>query len=251
MTDTTNFYDDVMAGIRQGLEEGLTKQASDGVLSDDDKAFIDQTLFEMEKDAGFMDVLKSPLTAYRGTKDYLTNVVPAALNSTPQSVGWSSTETANTLIDGKISDSKMTKYDFVNPRAKAVVAAAEGFGAAVPRVLIPLGVGAGLIAATKAIGAISKQIDKNKFEAAYRQALATNKMFEGQDPVKLRSLADTIFRLAPTVACDPNLLSTTLQAQMHDAQGMSTKVARELVDLEDKISGRGSNTFKPKEVLAG
>ena len=41
MTDTTNFYDDVMAGIRQGLEEGLMKQASDGVLSDDDKAFID------------------------------------------------------------------------------------------------------------------------------------------------------------------------------------------------------------------
>ena len=250
MTDTVNFYDDVMAGIRQGLEEGLMKQASDGVLSDDDKAFIDQTLFEMEKDAGFMDVLKSPLTAYRGTKDYLTNVVPAALNSTPQSVGWSTSETANTLVDGKISDSKVTKYDFVNPRAKAVVAAAEGFGAAVPRVLIPLGVGAGLIAATKAVGAISRQIDKNKFEAAFRQVIS-HKSLEGEDPVKLRSLADTVFRLAPSVACDPNLLSTVLQEQAKNHQGMPVTFARTLVDLEDKISGRGSNTFKPKEVLAG
>ena len=233
MTDTNTFYTDMLAGIRQGLEEGLMKQASVDTLSDEDRNFVDNTMAELEKDAGLYSFLKETIPAALGTNGY--NVASI---------------TDNTLDNnGRVLSS--TKTDHINPRDRAIGAMAEGFGAAVPRVLIPLGVGAGLIAATKAVGAISRQIDKNKFEAAYRQALSTNKMLDGIDPVKLRSLADTIFRLAPTVACDPNLLSTTLQAQIHDAQGMSTKVARELVDLEDKISGRSSNSFKPKELLAG
>lgn len=233
MTDTNTFYTDMLAGIRQGLEEGLMKQASVDTLSDEDRNFVDNTMAELEKDAGLYSFLKETIPAALGTNGY--NVASI---------------TDNTLDNnGRVLRS--TKTDHINPRDRAIGAMAEGFGGAVPRVLIPLGVGAGLIAATKAVGAISRQIDKNKFEAAYRQALSTNKMLDGEDPVKLRSLADTIFRLAPHVACDPNLLSTVLQEQIKNFNGMTTQKARELVDLEDKISGRSSNSFKPKELLAG
>lgn len=237
MTDTTNFYDDVMAGIRQGLEEGLMKQASDGTLSDEDKEFIDQTMVEMEKDAGLFSFLKE--------------TVPAALSSNTIAETMTS-QTTNTLDNaGKIVDSIRTDTKTFNPRLRAIESMAEGFGAIVPRVAVPLGVGAGILAATKAAKAIINQIDKNKFEGSYRQALSTNKMLDGEDPVKLRSLADTIFRLAPHVACDPNLLSTVLQEQIKNFNGMTTQKARELVDLEDKLSGRSSNSFKPKDILAG
>lgn len=225
----------LLAGIRQGLEEGLTKQASDGQLSEQSKAWIDQTLVEFEKSAGLGDFLKTMATT-------------AVSNSPHVTVGDSTRNTYDAA--GALKD-RTYETNLINPAAKAGIAAAEGFGSIMPRVMVPLGVGLGIMAAAKATKAIIGQVDKSKFDKVLAEVLQTNEMLKGADPAKIQSIAQSIFRLAPSIATDPNLLSTVLQNQINNSSGFDLKIGRELVDIEDKLRNRSSLGLKPKEFLAG
>lgn len=229
------YKDTLIAGIRQGLEEGLTKQASDGQLSEQSKAWIDQTLVEFEKSAGLGDFLKTMATT-------------AVSNGPYVNIGGSNRRTfdAAGALEGSLHE-----HTYINPAAKAGVAAAESFGSIVPKVMVPLGVGLGIMAAAKATKAIIGQVDKSKFDKVLAEVLQTNEMLKGADPAKIQSIAQSIFRLAPHVATDPNLLSTVLQNQINNSSGFDLKIGRELVDIEDKIRNRNNLGLKPKEFLAG
>lgn len=229
-----NFKDELMASIRQNLEEGLTKQA--GVeLSDAGKAFIDQTLFELEKEAGFGSFVKE--------------MVNTAVSTTPVSI---SHTVKDNLLDANGRVTSVTEQvTGMSGAEKAGLAMAEGFGQNIPRALVPLGVGMGLLAAFKAAGAISNQIDKNRFDKAFAQVLTNTPTLKEHDPVRVQNIAQSIFRLAPHVAVDPMLLGPLVVSQVNNAAGIDPNTLRSIVELEDKIRGRSSFGLKPKELLAG
>ena len=223
MSDLIGFKNDLFESLRKGLEEGLTKQASDGVLSDGDKAFIDQTLVEFEKSAGLGSFIKDMFNAAGSA---------GAVVSTTTRGGETATNTSNAA-------------------AQAGIAMAESFGTTIPRVAVPLGVGMGILAAAKAIGAVSNQLDKNKFDKALADVISRSPTLKEYDPVRVQGVAQSIFRLAPNIATDPQLLGPILESQVKNASGIDMNTLRTLVELEDKIKGRSSSLMKPKDLLAG
>lgn len=53
---------ELLKGLRDGLESGFMKQAGVSELNDEVKTFIDLTMVEFEKQAGFMDGFKGAFT---------------------------------------------------------------------------------------------------------------------------------------------------------------------------------------------
>lgn len=109
-----------------------------------------------------------------------------------------------------------------------------------------VGLGAALIGATilKGIssgsGAITNYGLRNKFELALAQVMANNKIVRGSNPAKAKQYAETIFRFAPNVASDANLLSSVL-ANAVLGEGVDPQTIKTLVDLE----GRYADNSKP------
>lgn len=228
------YKEELIAGLRQGLEEGMVKEA--GVaLSESEKAFIEHTMFEFEKSAGFGEFVK--------------NMYNTAVSTSPTVLTESLKE--NTLdTNGHVTRVSERNLGLSNA-ARAGTAMAEGFGAAIPRALVPLGVGMGVLAAMKAVSAIGNQIDKNKFDKAFAQVLINVPSLKEYDPVRVQNIAQSIFRLAPHIATDPLLLGQFIDSQVKNAAGIDPQTLRSLIELEDKIKGRSSFGLKPKELQVG
>lgn len=99
------------------------------------------------------------------------------------------------------------------------------------------GIGAGLLGAAVVKGvssgasAVGNYQLRSKFEAALTQVTANNKIVKGARPEKARDYAETLFKFAPHVASDPNLLSSIL-ANAVLGEGVDPQTIRTLVDLE-------------------
>lgn len=58
--------DEVIKGLREGLEAGLLKEAGATELSDQQRQFVDLTVENMEKSAGLMDFLNGSRAGFSG-----------------------------------------------------------------------------------------------------------------------------------------------------------------------------------------
>ena len=74
---------------------------------------------------------------------------------------------------------------------------------------------------------------RNKFEMALAQVMATNRVVKGSNPEKAKAYAETIFKFAPNVAADPNLLGSIL-ANAVLGEGIDSMTIKSLVDLEGR-----------------
>lgn len=91
--------------------------------------------------------------------------------------------------------------------------------------------GAAILGALKAGKAIAASGEYKRFMSAVQQAIQMNQILQHADRDKVISIAETIFKYAPTAAADPHLLSSILSnAVMMD--GMDPQVVRSLIDLE-------------------
>lgn len=100
-----------------------------------------------------------------------------------------------------------------------------------------LGVGLAGAAIVKGIntayaGATNMRL-RSQFENALAQVMAGNRVVKGADPVKAKTYAETIFKFAPRVAADPNLLSSILANAVH-GEGIDPMTIKTLVDLESR-----------------
>ena len=80
---------------------------------------------------------------------------------------------------------------------------------------------------------------RNKFEMALAQVMATNRVVKGASPEKAKAYAETIFKFAPNVAADANLLGSVL-ANAVLGEGIDSMTIKSLVDLEGRYMDNNS-----------
>jgi len=117
---------------------------------------------------------------------------------------------------------------------------------------VGIGVGLGIHGLSSMINAAGNAGLHAKFKEAFSKAIAMNPVVaEGHrsEPAKVDSYAETIFKFAPHVACDANLLSTVLANAVH-GENVDPTIIKSIVDLESKlIETRKNSLFTPKTYL--
>lgn len=86
---------------------------------------------------------------------------------------------------------------------------------------------------TSTTSAASNYVLRNKFEMALGQVMANNRIVKGSKPEKAKEYAETIFKFAPNVAADPNLLGSVL-ANAILGEGIDVMTIKTLTDLEGR-----------------
>jgi len=86
-----------------------------------------------------------------------------------------------------------------------------------------------------ASGSMAASQNRQKFEAALAQVLATNKIVK-ENPARAKTYAESLFKFAPNVMGDANLLSQVL-ANVVQGEGIDPGTIKSITDLEDRFRG--------------
>lgn len=130
--------------------------------------------------------------------------------------------------------------------ARAVGNISSGLYKAVGAGLGGLLVGAGIHGVSSAMKSAQGHYLHEAFEHALSRALSENSVLREANPGKVRQYAETIFKFAPNVAADPNLLQTILANAIH-GQGIDPMTMKTLTDLESQYARTASTpAFSPK-----
>lgn len=141
----------------------------------------------------------------------------------------------------------MKEAFFGNPNLTSAVA--KGVGGAIGGGLTGLGLGLAMHGVSSAMNAAAGMNLRKNFEASLSKVKASNALLEDADPTKVNGYAETIFKFAPHVACDPNLLSTVM-GHIIQGEGVDTTIMKTLVELEAKImESRKNSMFSPKTYI--
>lgn len=85
-----------------------------------------------------------------------------------------------------------------------------------------------------------------QFLSSLAKAVSSNRILREADKTKVQQYAETIFRFAPHVAGDSNLLSSILANAIH-GEGIDPMTIKTLGDLESRyVENRMSGGFSPK-----
>lgn len=104
-----------------------------------------------------------------------------------------------------------------------------------------IGLGVGLLGAAivKGVSSGASAIDNRqlraKFDMSLAQVMSGNKIVKGAKPERTRDYAETIFKFAPHVASDPNLLGSIL-ANAVLGESIDPQTIKTLVELEGRFS---------------
>jgi len=123
---------------------------------------------------------------------------------------------------------------------------AEGMHKAIGTGVGALALGFGVHGLSTALSGANTQALKGKFDKAFADVSAHNPIVQNAEPAKVRSYAETIFKFAPHVACDANLLSSILANAVH-GEGIDPMTIRTLADLEGRlVESKKAANFSPK-----
>lgn len=126
--------------------------------------------------------------------------------------------------------------------------ASGGLASAIGKGLGATGVALGIAGIGAAVNAVSSSSLHTKFLTALESAVQKNTVLRQADPERVHQYAETIFKFAPNVATDPNLLSSILANAIH-GDGIDPMTIRTLSDLEGRYSENKSNVFSPKKYV--
>ncbi len=118
----------------------------------------------------------------------------------------------------------------------------QGVGSGLASILVSAGV-AGVGTAAKVI---SNNNMHEKFLMALEQAIKSNSIVRQADKTKVMSYAETIFKFAPHIATDANLLSSILANAIH-GEGIDPMTIKTLSDINGRHAD--NNAFSPKTYL--
>jgi len=121
----------------------------------------------------------------------------------------------------------------------------EGVGGALGKGLGATAIGMGLHFANKAVNSVQMGGLHNQFMASLEHAVATNPVLKQADHERVMNYAETVFKFAPHVATDANLLSSILANAVH-GDGIDPMTIRTLTDLDGRYTENHSSTFSPK-----
>jgi hypothetical protein len=126
--------------------------------------------------------------------------------------------------------------------------AAGGLASAVGKGIGATAVGLGVAGLGAAANMVSRSGLHTKFLAALETAVQKNVVLRQAEPEKVHQYAETVFKFAPNVATDPNLLSSILANAIH-GDGIDPMTIRTLSDLEGRYAENQSSTFSPKKYV--
>lgn len=107
-------------------------------------------------------------------------------------------------------------------------------------------VGAGFASLMGAVNVVKSHALYNKFLQALDEASKTNAVLRASDKRKLVNFGNTIFKFAPHVATDSNMLAHVLSNAIH-SDSLDAMTIRMLGDLESRYqTNRGESNFNPK-----
>lgn len=117
-------------------------------------------------------------------------------------------------------------------------AAAKALGAA--------GVGLALGALAGRVGGMFDSVERSKmhtkFQSALTQVKSSNRIVKAADQSKVNSYAETIFKFAPHVAGDPNVLASLL-ANIVQGESIDPMTVKMLVELEGRYKENAAPAF--------
>lgn len=129
--------------------------------------------------------------------------------------------------------------------AEIAKGASGGIGKALGAGVIGIGLGLGVHGMSAMMNQASVQNLRGKYEAALGQAISSNQILRNAEPIKVRSYGETVFKFAPHVAADPNLL-TSILANAVLGEGIDPMTIRTLTDLEAGVmKARKDAVFAP------
>jgi hypothetical protein len=140
--------------------------------------------------------------------------------------------------------SAFVKEAFMSPSfgAKAM----EGAGVALGGGAMGLALGLGIHGMSNALQGVGTGFLRDKFRTSLNSAIASNPLLHDADKIKINSYAETVFKFAPHVACDTNLLSSIL-ANAVQGEGLDPTTIHALADLEGRVTESRKNAlFSPK-----
>lgn len=151
-------------------------------------------------------------------------------------------ELANEFVKGFVAQVALEKEAAAPTKGQP-----ESYGANFTRGLIgelgknvgSLGVNLGVGAAVTGYRFITDGARHTRFLKALEQALHMSEFLRRQPREKVERYADTIYKFAPMVATDPNLLQSILTNAVH-GDGVDIMTIKSLTDLEGKWRDNGS-----------
>lgn len=115
-----------------------------------------------------------------------------------------------------------------------------------------IGGGLGNLAINSLIGGVANLVGSardsllhRRFTESLKTVIESNRIVRNADRNKVMSYAETIFRFAPHVAADVNLLSQLLSNSIH-GEGVDPTTIETITRLEERIGK--DNSFKPKNL---
>lgn len=121
-----------------------------------------------------------------------------------------------------------------------------GAGKALGAGAVALALGLGVHGLSSILNTANTGYLRDRFQQSLARVMSTNLVLKDADRTKVNSYAETIFKFAPHVAADPNLLSSVLANAVH-GEGIDPMTVRTLTDLEAKVVESKKNAlFSPK-----
>lgn len=121
----------------------------------------------------------------------------------------------------------------------------QGLANGAGKSLATLGIGLMGAALVKGISSTSKAVSgaglRSKFEQALNQVKANNRVVRGAKSERVNDYAETIFKFAPHVASDPNLLSSIL-ANAVLGEGIDPQTIKAITELESRFVENNKST---------
>lgn len=122
----------------------------------------------------------------------------------------------------------------------------KGLFEALGKGLSGIGVGLGIHGLSMAASSVANASLHTNFLQALEKAISMNPVLKGADKQKTAQYAETVFKFAPHVATDPNLLSSILANAIH-GEGIDPMTIKTLGDLEARyVENKSGNLFSPK-----
>lgn len=125
----------------------------------------------------------------------------------------------------------------------------KGVGGGLGKGVGGMAVGLGLHGVSAMLNSVRSDRLHTEFLAALQRAIASNPVLKGANKEKVKNYAETVFRFAPNVATDSNLLSSVLANAIH-GEGIDPMTVRSLTDLESRYSeSLAAPIFSPKSYV--
>jgi hypothetical protein len=111
---------------------------------------------------------------------------------------------------------------------------ASGFMKALGGGLGSAAIGMGMHGVSSMVSSLKADRLHGQFLAALQKAISSNRILREANKDKVKNYAETVFRFAPHVATDANLLSSVLANAVH-GEGLDPMTIRSLTDLEGRF----------------